>query len=178
MIRRCNNPNCSSFKFYGARGIKVCQQWLDSFSTFLSDVGRRPDSSYSIERKKYNEDYKPGNVIWATDKEQANNKRSNVKLRFGNCEFTIAQWAEKLGFSKKIIDNRLRYGWSIAECLLTPSRGNTNPVWELNGVSKTRSMWAAELGIHPRCLQHRLNRGWTLSEVLTVSIGTRLKRKT
>jgi hypothetical protein len=42
MIQRCTNPNCSQWKRYGGRGIKVCKQWQESFETFINDMGLRP----------------------------------------------------------------------------------------------------------------------------------------
>lgn len=76
MKNRCTNPNYHSYHRYGGRGIKVCSEWNDFavFYTYLLTLGDRPSLDHSIDRIKNDEDYKPGNLRWATAKEQANNR--------------------------------------------------------------------------------------------------------
>lgn len=73
MMQRCYNPNCSSFKYYGARGIKVCKRW-HKFENFLADMGRRPQG-LTIERMNNDGPYAKWNCKWATHTEQMNNTR-------------------------------------------------------------------------------------------------------
>jgi hypothetical protein len=69
---RCNNPNVDNYVNYGGRGIKFL---FTSFEEFFAEVGPRPSPAHSIDRINNDGHYAPGNVRWATAKEQANNKR-------------------------------------------------------------------------------------------------------
>lgn len=75
MKQRCENPKNKSYKNYGARGIRVCAAWSNSFEQFLADMGERPAPDLSIERINNNGHYEPSNCKWATDAEQRLNKR-------------------------------------------------------------------------------------------------------
>jgi hypothetical protein len=79
MIRRCENPNDQAYPRYGGRGITVCPEWRADFAAFLRDVGRRPNPELSIDRIDNDRGYEPGNVRWATAKQQANNRRKPTK---------------------------------------------------------------------------------------------------
>jgi hypothetical protein len=76
MIERCQNSNHKHYRHYGGRGIIVCKEWLESYEQFLKDVGRKPSSELTLERINNERGYEPGNVKWATRKEQQNNRRA------------------------------------------------------------------------------------------------------
>jgi hypothetical protein len=74
MWQRCTDSTLPSWKYYGARGISVCERWK-SLEAFVEDMGRRPSLRHSIDRINNDGNYEPGNCRWATPLEQAQNKR-------------------------------------------------------------------------------------------------------
>ncbi len=86
ILFRCFHKTSSSFLRYGARGITVSPEWLgeNGFVNFRDHIGPRPSESHSVDRINNDGNYEPGNVRWATPKEQANNRRKSVR-RIKNC---------------------------------------------------------------------------------------------
>jgi len=73
---RCNNPNCKDYKYYGARGITVCDQWVNSFENFYEDMGE-PPKGLTIERINSNLGYSFENCRWDTRLQQSRNARTS-----------------------------------------------------------------------------------------------------
>ena len=76
MKNRCDNPRQQAYKYYGGRGIKVCDRWFLSFENFLEDMGERPKGT-TLDRIDNDENYEPGNCRWITQKEQLKNRRKS-----------------------------------------------------------------------------------------------------
>ena len=117
MKQRCYNPRNAKYKNYGGRGITVSVEWIDSFETFLRDMGKKPGPKYTIERVNNNGNYEPSNCVWATNAEQSNNRRSNHILEYNGERKNMTQWAKVTGLSRDVIKIRLKLGWSIDEAL-------------------------------------------------------------
>lgn len=120
MLVRCSKESDPSFHRYGGRGIKVCNEWKNSFVEFYLDMGPRPSKKHSIERKDNDGDYTPNNCHWATRIEQANNTSQNRVLEFAGERKTLAQWKKQFGFKRGLIEERLRRGWSVWKAFVTP----------------------------------------------------------
>ncbi len=118
MIYRCTNLRCSQFQRYGGRGIGVCDRWRTSFADFLDDLGPRPSIRHSLDRIDVDGDYAPGNVRWATPREQQWNRRDNARLTANGQTRTILDWAEQIGLAATTIKRRLREGISPELALL------------------------------------------------------------
>lgn len=124
ILARCYNEKSPAYKWYGERGIKVCERWLGrrGFANFLEDMGKRPEGM-TLDRKDNDGDYTPENCRWATWKEQQNNRRGNHWIEYDGERRTLTQWAEFLGISVFTLSMRLNtYGWSIKKTLTTPVR--------------------------------------------------------
>jgi hypothetical protein len=78
MKNRCLNPNASVFRYYGLRGIKICDRWRESFLAFVDDMRPKPTSKHTLDRIDNDGDYEPGNCRWATQAQQLKNRRLNV----------------------------------------------------------------------------------------------------
>ena len=94
---------------YGERGIYVCQEWRESFEAFYRDMGSRPDSQHSIERKDGSLGYFKSNCIWADKETQANNTRWNRAITYQGETLNLRQWSRRLGIPATTLLNRLDY---------------------------------------------------------------------
>ena len=119
MIQRCENQKHKQYIDYGGRGISVCAAWRTSFEQFLFDIGERPHGM-TLNRIDNNQGYSSENCNWSDKTEQQNNMRSNTLLSFQDVTHTIAEWTRIKGYSRTLIDTRLRLGWSTEKALSTP----------------------------------------------------------
>jgi len=119
MIRRCNNPRSPNYKYYGARGITVCDRWRNSFQAFIEDMGRRPTPKHQIDRRNNDGNYEPDNCRWTTPKEQTRNSRRTRFLTIDGETLCLTDWAKRIGISVVALLHRLDN--------LAPSEAVTRP---------------------------------------------------
>lgn len=115
---RCRNTKHRQWRQYGGRGIRVCERWR-KFENFLADMGERP-RGMSIDRIDNNGNYEPGNCRWSDAITQANNRRTNTVVVFGDRRGTVSQLARMFGRNPELVRARIKRGWSIGESLLDP----------------------------------------------------------
>lgn len=120
MISRCNDNKNKRWKDYGGRGIKVCQEWLNSVDRFVEDMGKKP-TGCQIDRINNDGNYEPSNCRWVTPKQNALNKRDTVIINFLGQSKPIEEWADKFNMKKSTLSNRLDRGWSIERAMTTPA---------------------------------------------------------
>lgn len=119
--RRCTNPNCDTYHYYGGRGITVCEDWKNNFQTFYDwaiAAGYRDD--LTIDRIDTNGDYCPDNCKWSTWEEQENNRRNNRLVTYDGKTQTISQWAREYNIPYITLIKRLNSpDWNIEKALTT-----------------------------------------------------------
>lgn len=113
MLARCYDEKSKSYQHYGAKGVRVCDDWKVSFSAFLQDMGLRPSLEHTLDRIDTTLGYSAANCRWATMKVQQNNKRSNHLVTFQGKTMNLTQWAEHLGVNKHNLAYRVRSGWPL-----------------------------------------------------------------
>lgn len=120
MIRRCTDERYDN-RNYIEKGIKVCDEWLSSFDNFAEwayENGYKSD--LTIDRVDNSGNYEPSNCRWATMKEQANNRDSNIIVEDDGKEYTLMQIAEKYGISYSLINSRYHRGDRTIKELIRP----------------------------------------------------------
>ena len=109
--KRCRYEKDASYKYYGSKGIDVCDEWFDSFDNFKDwALSNGYNDSLTIDRIDNSKGYYPENCKWSTYKEQARNRSNNVKMNFRNESLTKSEVAEKLGISRNLLQYRLNKG--------------------------------------------------------------------
>lgn len=120
MKERCYGVNHRYYFNYGGRGVRVCDRWKHSFINFLSDMGEKPDASFSLDRIDGNGDYEPSNCRWATAKQQSRNRSFNRIFSLNGKSQCMSAWAEELGISGGTLSERIERRWSLERALTTP----------------------------------------------------------
>lgn len=120
MKNRCGNQEDEKYRHYGARGIRVCKRWIDSFQAFLDDMGRRPFHGATLERIDNNGPYEAKNCRWASRKVQARNRRSTKIVEYHGQKMSLAEISEMCGISQGTLGARLRSGWSDSDATTKP----------------------------------------------------------
>ena len=121
MIARCTDPSSPSYRYYGGRGIRVCDEWT-RFENFAKDMGGSFEKELSIDRINPDGNYDPSNCRWANVIDQANNKRTNRLIEFNGRTLTMAQTARMYGIKYETLQRRLGKGWTIEKALTYPIR--------------------------------------------------------
>lgn len=180
IIQRCTNPNNQAFKDYGGRNIGVCSKWKNDFMAFFNDMGKKPSPKLTIERVDNNKGYFPENCVWASRKNQSNNRRNNWAITFNGITLNITQWAEKVGIDREILRARVdKLKWSIEDALYTPKNKYPRGKYyiTINGWTMSISQWAHFVNRPANTVFGRLKRGWPPAKAIFTPIQRKRTRK-
>lgn len=124
MLNRTRNTNLSNYERYGARGIAVDKNFMDYLEfkkCLLEEAGEWPGSGYSLDRINNNKGYEPGNLRWATPKQQQRNTRFNRIITINGEVLAFSAAVEKYGKTcYQTIMSRINNGWTTEEAFFTP----------------------------------------------------------
>ncbi len=122
MKSRCQNSRCPSYPRYGGRGIRVHPEWTASFASFFEHIGPRPSPTHTLDRIDNDGNYEPGNVRWATPKEQAANRNTTLEITYGGRTMSAEEWAAETGIAACTIRARIARKWPDDVAVSTPVR--------------------------------------------------------
>lgn len=122
MRRRCRtHAGRRCYKDYVQRGITVCERWND-FDVFLDDMGPKPSSQHSIERRDNERGYEPDNCTWAVRKAQARNRQSSHIVTWQGRRMTLVEACELADQDYYAVHQRIRaLNWTIQRALSFPT---------------------------------------------------------
>lgn len=164
MKARCSNPNNNRHNRYGGRGIKVCQKWDENFLAFKEwALSNGYQDNLSIDRIDNNGNYEPDNCRWSTNKEQCNNRSTNIVIKYNGVEKTATEWGEELGIDTHTIIKRYKQHKPLDEVF---AKNLKDVVIEFDGERHTISEWSKITGIKHSTIWSRYNRGLSVDDVL------------
>lgn len=109
MKERCNNPNSDNYKWYGGRGIRVCEEWNNNFYSFYTwAINNGWKKGLELDRQDNMKDYCPENCKWITHKQQCRNRRSNVRIEINGISLLMCEWEERFNLRKKSL-TKMKY---------------------------------------------------------------------
>lgn len=125
MRLRCTEPTHPAYPSYGARGITICDRWLNSPQNFIEDMGTKPSKKHEIDRIDNDKGYSKENCRWATRSENDRNRRSTRWVEYRGERRKLVELREEAGLTESQVYNRLRMGWPIEKVLETPVRSKS-----------------------------------------------------
>lgn len=123
---RCYCKTADSYKWYGGRGIKICDRWLngegdkDGYQCFDEDMGASPTEKHTVDRIDNDGDYTPDNCRWATQAQQNRNYSRNVHFTIFGRRMVFEDACELYGIKRQTVESRIKTGWSIDDAFTKP----------------------------------------------------------
>jgi hypothetical protein len=174
--RRCYNEKHISYKNYGAKGIKVCKEWIDEdkgFDNFCSwalgngykeEILTNGRNKWTIDRIDVNGNYEPSNCRWVDMATQAINKNTNRKINYNGETHTLVEWARIYNKCAESISYRLAHGYSVEEAFSTEDYSH-KPQLSLYGQPISAEQLCNRLGIKYHQFRYRRKKGWSVEKI-------------
>lgn len=172
MKGRCYTKTDSAYHLYGGRGITVCDEWRNDYSTFyewsIANGYKEVDDSskFTIDRIDVNGNYEPSNCRWVDMKTQCNNKRNNARYMYDGSLLTLRDISKRAGIDYKILKGRIDRGESLFDALYKDYELAQYHL-EHNGMRHTIPEWSQITGIKEITIRARLKRGWSVERTLS-----------
>lgn len=184
MLNRCYNKNIIAYKWYGGRGITVCDEWHYDFLTFVkwcAEHGYR--QGLQIDRIDNDKGYSPGNCRFITPTENQRNTSRNRRITFQGETHPLVEWCEILHLNYHLIVSRLSNGKTFEQALEEPINLSQRRVLKrgadgkkhgrtirYNGEEHTCLEWARIKGISWHTIQNRLRLGWDVDRIFNTPV--------
>lgn len=173
LFTRCYNKNSKDYKYYGAKGITVCDKWSikggEGFWNFVKDMAPRPDGM-TLDRINRNLGYSPDNCKWSTPLEQVNNRGMATSLTYNGETYTITEWGEITGLGRETLYQRINYrGWNAEKALNTPKKNAKRGhkiFLDYHGEKIDLAKAEKLTGVSRGTIQRKLKLGWTLDDII------------
>lgn len=183
MLRRCYCPDNQNYKWYGARGITVCDEWVNpemvdgrstkgwfSFRDWALSNGF--ENGLTIDRIDTNKGYSPDNCRWLSMKEQCNNRRSNHLITYKGKTQNLNQWCKELGLNYKNTEERInRFHWSVDKAFEMKTNFRLRNV-TYKDKTQTLKQWCSELGLDYKKTHYRIKYlHWTIERAFESKVS-------
>lgn len=170
MKTRCYNPNSDSYKYYGARGIQICNEWKNNIECFYNwAMNNGYQNGLTIERKDINGNYDPMNCCWATPKQQARNTCRTKYVNYNGQNMSLAEACELANMNYDTVNNRLyKLHWDFEKAINEPVINYDQITYY--GITKPLKTWANELNLNYDALRSRIRRGWPIEKAFTTPV--------
>lgn len=120
MLNRCYLKTNKAYRYYGKKGVQVCERWRHSFAEFYKDMGGAYRAGLWLDREDTRKNYTPENCRWVTAVVQQRNRTNNRRLTLHRKTRSLAEWAELFAIDSHVISKRLRRGWPLKFALTLP----------------------------------------------------------
>lgn len=170
--KRCYNKNAINYKYYGERGIVVCDEWKNDTESFIKwSILNGYREELSIDRIDVNGNYEPSNCRWVDNYKQANNKSDTLYIEYLGKTKSLAEWCKEFNISYEMARKRYHKGFDLDKVFNMEANYNYIKI-EIDGIRKTLSEWEHETGISRKIIAQRYYAGDSPEDCLrTVGIA-------